>query len=182
MAKKQEPKPPLYGTKQVAEILGIPEWRVKNFSEGDAYGLPPSQSVGSGRGSRRLYDANSVYRLAIANELVNCGFAPESVGRAIREIAESKLSLRPGDTRRPGEAKDEPEWELPILTCWRGRWNVQKQGEIPDESNESIYQLLATEGGHFYLNFPVLLKGVSEKMEAVTAPHAKQDRTKAGNH
>ena len=27
----------LYGTKQVAEILKIREWRVKNFSEGQAF-------------------------------------------------------------------------------------------------------------------------------------------------
>src|SRR5438270_479836 len=53
----------LYGTSQVAEILGIPEWRVKNFSEGAAYKLPPAHRVGSGRGSRRLYGWEDIFRI-----------------------------------------------------------------------------------------------------------------------
>ena len=81
----------LYGTSQVAEILNIPEWRVKNFSEGEAYRLPPAKQVGRGRGSRRLYEWTDIHRILIANELVEMGFSPETVGQAVREIPESKL-------------------------------------------------------------------------------------------
>src|SRR5207302_9816340 len=81
----------LYGTKQVAEILSIPEWRVKNFSEGPAYGLPPAHRVGTGRGSRRLYGWGDIFRIAIAEHLVVCGFTAEAVGAAIREIPDSML-------------------------------------------------------------------------------------------
>src|SRR5215467_6344033 len=95
MAKRKDRIEKLYGTKQVAEILGIPDWRVKNFTEGDAYRLPKPQLVGSGRGSRRLYTLIDVGRIAIADALVNCGFSPEAIGEAIQEIPRSKLRMFP---------------------------------------------------------------------------------------
>ena len=94
MKAKRQSRAELYGTSQVAEILNIPEWRVKNFSEGEAYRLPPAKQVGRGRGSRRLYEWTDIYRILIANELVEMGFTPEAVGRAVREIPESKLVSR----------------------------------------------------------------------------------------
>ena len=85
MAKKEKrTEQQLYGTSQVARILDIPDWRVKNFSEGEAYRLPPSIQVGSGRGSRRLYTFEDVFRIAVADYLVKFGFTPEAVGRAIQ--------------------------------------------------------------------------------------------------
>lgn len=83
--------PALFSTRQVAEMLGIEMWRVKNFSEGEAFRLPPTMLVGRGRGSRRLYDKKDVYRILIANEMTMMGFTPQAVGAAIREIAESRL-------------------------------------------------------------------------------------------
>jgi hypothetical protein len=91
MKAKRHSRAELYGTSQVAKILNIPEWRVKNFSEGAAYRLPPAHRVGRGRGSRRLYDWADIFRIAIANHLVEFGFTAEAVGRAVREIPESVL-------------------------------------------------------------------------------------------
>jgi hypothetical protein len=91
MKAKRHSRAELYGTSQVAKILSIPEWRVKNFSEGEAYRMPPAKQIGRGRGSRRLYEWTDIYRLLIANELVEMGFTPDAVGRAVREIPESKL-------------------------------------------------------------------------------------------
>ena len=79
----------LYGTKQVAEILRIPEWRVKNFAEGVQYRIPPSIRVGTGRGSRRLYTEEDVFRIALADHLVQSGFTAEEVGCGVREVPES---------------------------------------------------------------------------------------------
>ena|ERR1700730_12395069 len=108
--KRKQQSEKLYGTKQVAELLRIPDWRVKNFSEGGAYGLPPSQTVGTGRGSRRLYRESDVCRIAIANALVTVGFSPEAVGKAIREIPEStliELFLDPvGDDESEAESEE----------------------------------------------------------------------------
>jgi hypothetical protein len=81
----------LYTTSEVAKILGFDKWRIKNFSEGEAYGLPPAIRAGRGRGSRRLYAWSNICRMLIANQLVSLGFGPEAVGSAVGEIAESKL-------------------------------------------------------------------------------------------
>jgi len=91
MARKKE-RLELYGTRQVAAILDIPEWRVKNFSEGEAYRLPPSVRVGSGRGSRRLYSWEDIFRIGLADRLVRFGFTPEAVGQAVREVPESTFA------------------------------------------------------------------------------------------
>jgi hypothetical protein len=123
-SKNQKSK--LYGTKQVAEMLGLPVWRVKNFSEGKAFRLPPSAQLGTGHGSRRLYDWKDVCRIAIADKLTTLGFTPETVGAAIREIPDSKLQARTleGDglkdsfvlVRRPGS-----EWQVaPARTVGTG--------------------------------------------------------------
>src|SRR5215469_14868575 len=82
----------LYGTRQVAAILDIPEWRVKNFTEGTAYRLPPGVQAGKGRGSRRLYGWGDIFRIGLAHRLVEFGFMPEVVGLAVREVPESLLT------------------------------------------------------------------------------------------
>src|SRR5438128_2575524 len=130
----------LYSTKQVAEILGIPEWRVKNFSEGAAYRLPPALQVGTGRGSRRLYGWEDIFRLGIANRLVNFGFTPESVGAAIREIPESTLApyaatLEAHSPSSRGQLKTK---ETPLLVRLGGGklsgiWRVMKASEVRSE-------------------------------------------------
>jgi len=126
----------LYGTKQVADILGIPEWRVKNFSEGAAYRLPPALQVGSGHGSRRLYGWEDIFRLGIANRLVNFGFTPESVGAAIREIPESSLwHYAPTHDGRERQLKSK---ETPLLVQlggakFSGIWRVMKASEVQGE-------------------------------------------------
>src|ERR1700682_5611540 len=83
-------KPPaaqdLFGTKQVAEILRLPEWRIQSFVEGGRYRMFPTAQVGSGRGSRRLFSSGDVFNIAVANRLVEHGFNPEVVGEALRKI------------------------------------------------------------------------------------------------
>jgi DNA-binding transcriptional MerR regulator len=113
----------LYGTKQVSSMLGIPEWRVKNFSEGEAYGLPPAIRTGRGRGSRRLYELADIYRMLIANELVGCGFTPEAVGRAVREIRESELISR-----------DSGDPDVRVLVLVRQKWSVINPEVLKDET------------------------------------------------
>jgi hypothetical protein len=158
--KRQSEK--LYGTKQVAELLRIPDWRVKNFSEGDAYGLPPSQTVGTGRGSRRLYRESDVCRIAIANALVICGFGPEAVGKAIRELPESVLIEDYADL----DAEPEPEESKPVLVCKGGEWRLKNAGQLKylvDEQMESP----EVKDGLFILNLVNVLLGLVERLRAV---------------
>lgn len=112
--------PELFSTRQVAEMLGIEMWRVKNFSEGEAFRLPPTMLVGKGRGSRRLYDRRDVYRILIAHEMTMLGFTPQAVGAAIREIAESRLV--------PNEGAD----SLTLVMERGGKWHVAPGGRRRD--------------------------------------------------
>jgi hypothetical protein len=168
MARKRKTARQLYATKQVAAILDVAEWRVKNFSEGGAYGLPPSQTVGSGRGSRRLYGAMDICRLAIANELVNCGFTPETVGRAVREIPESLLleSLYPyhdDDEEQP----EEPEEGPPMLVYMYDTWKVREGGTFDEALKHHFANFQSVSHGIFILNLWSLVSGVREKLEAL---------------
>lgn len=139
----------LYGTKEVAKILGIPEWRVKNFSEGAAYRLPPAHQVGSGRGSRRLYGWSDIFRLGIANRLVDFGFTPETVGSALREIPESTLApyranLEAHEPHTRGQLKGN---ETPLLVQFGGEkfggiWRVFNASEI-----QSVWSRTVKHGG-----------------------------------
>src|SRR5713226_4094622 len=131
MKAKRQSRAELYGTSQVAEILNIPEWRVKNFSEGEAYRLPPAKQVGRGRGSRRLYEWTDIYRILIANELVEMGFTPEAVGRAVREIPESKLVSR--------DYLDEDSMLLALL---HRKWVVISPKSLEQESSRNSMVLV----------------------------------------
>ena len=122
----------LYGTKQVARILGVPEWRVKNFSEGKAYRLPPSIRAGSGRGSRRLYGWADIFRIGLADRLSKFGLTPESVGQAVREIPESMFTpyaamLEAHHPESEGKLKRK---ETPLLVNVGGLWQVKVATEI----------------------------------------------------
>ena len=149
MAKKKG-KSELYGTRQVAAVLGLPEWRVKNFSEGEAYRLPPSLRVGRGRGSRRVYGWEDIFRIGLADRLVKFGFTPESVGAAVREIPESLL--------KPYQAllfaRSEPtlrKKESPLLVNSGGEWQVKMATEL----RRTLSQTLEHEGtsvGLFVVN------------------------------
>ena len=131
MRSKKQSRTELYGTAQVAEILNIPEWRVKNFSEGEAYRLPPAKQVGRGRGSRRLYEWTDIYRMLIASELVDMGFTPETVGRAVREIPKSKLVSR-----------DYLDKDSLVLALLRRRWVVISPELLEQESKRNSMVLV----------------------------------------
>ena len=176
--RRSEPEQSLYGTKQVAEILRIPEWRVKNFSEGEAYGLPPSQRVGSGRGSRRLYNLNDILRLAVASELVNCGFTPEAVGRAVREIPESMLSMWPEVLDEPASKIDSAEEiseYFPLLVLAEGDWRVKRVREVKKLLKEA-FQYVGDDQGLFILNFPSLLAVIRNQVKRLAEKANREER------
>jgi hypothetical protein len=147
---RNRPRAELYGTREVAAILGIPDWRVKNFSEGDAYRLPPSVQAGRGRGTRRLYGWEDIFRVGLADRLVRFGFTPEAVGQAVREVPESLL--------RPYQvllySRPEPvlrKKETPLLVNSNGQWQVKMAPDL----RRTLSQTLEHEGlshGLFIVN------------------------------
>jgi DNA-binding transcriptional MerR regulator len=201
VVKRKEPEK-LYGTKQVAEILGIPDWRVKNFTEGEAYRLPKPQLVGTGRGSRRLYTITDICRIAIANQLVECGFSPEAIGDAIEEIPRSLLTRLPDpfkpdpfkdDEEPPEEPQESPAKELfdrikemkeSLKELPESRLILSRRGGEDWQVEESVIFYLDDEhppkpdkDGIFYLDLSALIEDVALRVRVMKE---KQEMKKAG--
>ena len=123
----------LYGTAEVATKLGIPEWRVKNFSEGKVYGLPPSFHVGSGRGSRRLYTDKDVVRLAVAYDLLKCGFTSKTIGLAIQAISDPGLLDSIVQDTKTGKP-----WALSLVD---GNWRALKIAELEQHVHKTLTKI-----------------------------------------
>jgi hypothetical protein len=78
---KQEPMDvPAFGTGEVAEILEVPIWRLQKFLDSPSYQLSPEGRLGRGRGWRRMFSIEDIYRIAIAARMVSDGFAAPFVG------------------------------------------------------------------------------------------------------
>jgi hypothetical protein len=168
MRTKSQSRAELYGTSQVAEILSIPEWRVKNFSEGAAYRLPPAHRVGSGRGSRRLYGWADIYRIAIADHLVTFGFTAEAVGCAIREIPESVLRNAPYEEMlrlKNPDTEGLSAKETPLLiSTGGGTWQVRKASEVGKEVQQTLNHTESARG-LFALNLATFCDRVWKLLE-----------------
>ncbi len=152
---KKQDSSGLYGTRQVAAILALPEWRVKNFTEGAVYGLLPAEQRGKGRGSRRLYAIRDIFRIGIADELLTFGFAPDAVGEAVRKIPDALL------TTEIGRATPQPR-EVPMLVK-DVSWRLKKR----TDTDLGLTRLLSGEEGCtelFAMNLGRVCKGISEKL------------------
>ena len=88
---------PTYGTGEVAAILGTEIWRVQKYLDSPKYGLSPSGSLGSGRGSRRVFSLQDIYRLGVAEHLVRNGFSYKFVSEALQQIEDEDLLGRIGE-------------------------------------------------------------------------------------
>lgn len=152
----------LYGTKDVAEILRIPEWRVKNFAEGSAYQLPPSQHLGKGHGSRRLYDAVGILRVAIATELVSFGFMPDAVGSAMGKVSEEEVLKISSEVR---SSKAGENWR--VLICIGCRWDLKRADQATRELTKTVNEDKGWQGV-FAFNVSKLVACVQKEIEEYT--------------
>jgi hypothetical protein len=75
-----------FGTGEVAEILNVPIWRLQKFLDSPSYRLAPGGRLGHGRGSRRTFSTEDVYRIAIAARMVGDGFAAPFVGSILEQF------------------------------------------------------------------------------------------------
>jgi hypothetical protein len=89
-------KPKFFTTEQVAELLGLgpqDKWRITKFVKSREYGIEPAISVGSGPGSRRLYDIENVCEIGLALRLLETGLRPKVIGQVLKELGqEGRLS------------------------------------------------------------------------------------------
>lgn len=81
-----------FGTGEVAQILGLPIWRVQKFLDSPQYNLSPEWQLGSGPGSRRVFTRDDIVRIAITVQMLQDGFAVKSVGSILEGIEDYDLS------------------------------------------------------------------------------------------
>ena len=158
---KTKPMPNLYRAADIAKILGVKEWRIKNYSQGEAYNLAPSSRLGSGQRKWRVYTFQDVLKHAIADELVRYGFGPESVGEALGSISEPLLTSWTRHLAATGGEGKEPDWEsMPMLVNVDGSWKVMKGAKI----REQFFGYAGDWKGVFILNYPLLLRQVIKQI------------------
>ena len=78
---------PRFGSGEVAETLGVELWQLNRFLS--RYELSSSGQLGQGRGSRRLYNTDDVYRVATAMFLIKDGFAPKLVAQITQTLEDA---------------------------------------------------------------------------------------------
>jgi|SRR5579862_3291758 len=109
-----------FGTGEVAKILLIEEWRVKNFALAKAAGLQPSRVVGTQKRRIRVFSMFDVVKLALAKDMTIHGFTVDAVGAAVETLNEARLREWAGAVENglhiPVEQKEylwhDREWEL----------------------------------------------------------------------
>jgi len=81
----------VFTTEDVVALLGLgaeDTWRVTKFIKSREYGIEPAMIVGSGHGSRRLYDIENVCEIGLALRLLEAGLRPRVVGQVLKEATE----------------------------------------------------------------------------------------------
>jgi DNA-binding transcriptional MerR regulator len=80
-----------FGTGEVARILGVDIRRIQGYVDSFKYHISPTGKLGTGRGSRRLFYVEDVYRLGIAEHLVQNGFSYKFVSEALQQLEDEDL-------------------------------------------------------------------------------------------
>lgn len=80
-----------YGTGEVAQILGMEMWRLQRFLSNPRFQLTASGQLGEGRGSRRFFTKQDVYRIGIAAFLARDGFALRLVSEVLQTVQDQDL-------------------------------------------------------------------------------------------
>ena len=112
MANIMAPGTTVFMLQEVAEILGMPKSRVKNWTIGRPLRIPPSIQA-HGTGSRNLYGRRDLYSIAIANQLSIDGLTPEAIQNVLDGLGPDLTGVfavvvagrrLPGDRKRRGIA------------------------------------------------------------------------------
>ena len=133
---------PSFGTGEAAEILGIPVWRLQKFLDSPQYQISPYRRLGRGRGSRRMFSNEDVYRIGIASFLVRDGFAPKFVSIVLQAIEKHDLF---GDVDERGHVPP-PEGIAFVRGREHPRLEWIRSGGLPDrQRGGAVYYVLDLE-------------------------------------
>src|SRR6266566_4557718 len=75
---------------EAAEVLKMPMWRLKKFLDLDFYPLSPA-TPGRGKGRRRMFSTEDLYRIEIADFLLKDGFTPKLVVQVLEQIEDKEF-------------------------------------------------------------------------------------------
>ena len=149
----------MYGTAEAATILGVKDWRIKNFSL-PPYGLEPSKK-GAGRGKRSCYRFEELLRLSVASALYGEGtrFTPEGISPAIPLVTDDLIHRWTNSYRSDGTAPA-------IVLTFDGRsWRVLDAKRSAKAFSDSL-----EEGDvWFSLNLVALWEGVVKSITDLEA-------------
>ena len=98
-------KVPHFGSGEVASILELPPWKLHRILT--RYQLTSAGQLGQGRGSRRWFTTEDIYRIATALFLIQDGFGPKIVSSIVQTIGDSDFY---GDHDEHGEFSQLGVW------------------------------------------------------------------------
>jgi DNA-binding transcriptional MerR regulator len=125
-----------FGTGEVARLLDVEIWRVQKYLDSPKYQLSPSGKLGFGRGSRRVFTRQDLYRLAIANWMRRDGFDAAFIAHALQ-------SLRDEEVLGVGEEEREIDYVLAVRRSGAGPVvEVKTEGRISQAPREKYYYVL----------------------------------------
>jgi DNA-binding transcriptional MerR regulator len=84
------PKVPKFPSGEVASMLGWELWRLHRFLA--RYSLTSAGQLGRGRGSRRVFTQEDVYRIAIAKFLIADGLTPKLVADIVQSLEDREIA------------------------------------------------------------------------------------------
>lgn len=140
----------VFSAQQVADMIGVGLWRVKNFILVKSYGLAPS----GGKGKYGRFAFEDIFRFALANQLVEFGFEPSVVGAALKAVPGKLWRCWASDAVR-GKAPGPPYVALIRLN---GKWHTGNPFEVPYTLMLTVGVLGA--GGQFQLSLTGFCHGL----------------------
>jgi len=142
-----------FGTGQVAELLGVEEWRIKNFASGKAYGLESARAVGTSRKKIRVFSAGELLKIGVAVWLTRHGLTAPMIGNAMRVLDEKQLAHWAYRLEIEGDSAD----DLPFLIC-AGEWVLAEREQVHKKAVEGQHPIL------FVVNLPKVLLTIVERV------------------
>lgn len=79
-----------FKTGEVADLLGLPVWRLMKFFQGKEYGLGTRKAPGK-KGIHRIYTIENVCEIALAHWLFESGLRSSVIGEVLRQLRSSEL-------------------------------------------------------------------------------------------
>ncbi len=155
-------RPRIYRTNDVAAILGVEVWRVKNFVQGKSFGLFPNEQPDEKpgkRGKQRQFSFEDLMRIDVANALCISGFTPEVTGAALLKVTATEV--RRWANSYSADASREPV----MLVQMSGKWKVFNRTEAKAAFAD------ATDGhyGFFSLNLTELWESTVRSIDRLSS-------------